>query len=53
MWSSVTNGGVPLIKPGAKPGQLEKAIHSEVFEAAGTIIKKKGYTNWAGTFFNQ
>jgi len=47
VWSSVQNGGVKLLPPGKEPGNLEKAIHSEVVNAAGVVIKKKGYTNWA------
>jgi len=47
VWSSVQNGGVKLLPPGSEPGDLENAIHSEVVNAAGVVIAKKGYTNWA------
>mmetsp|Transcript_5126 Transcript_5126/g.7575 ORF Transcript_5126/g.7575 Transcript_5126/m.7575 type:complete len:394 (-) Transcript_5126:151-1332(-) len=47
VWSSVQNGGVKLLPPGNEPGDLENAIHSEVVNAAGVVIAKKGYTNWA------
>lgn len=47
VWSSVQNGGVKLLPPGKEPGALEKAIHKEVVNAAGAVIEKKGYTNWA------
>ena len=47
VWSSVQIGGVRLLKPGTKPGALENAIHAEVVGAAGEVIEKKGYTNWA------
>ncbi len=47
VWSSVQNGGVKLLPPGKEPGDLENAIHAEVVNAAGVVIEKKGYTNWA------
>jgi len=46
VWSSVQSGGVKLLN-GDGPGELENAIHQEVVHAAGDVIAKKGYTNWA------
>ncbi len=47
VWSSVKNGGVHVLKPGQEPGDEENSIHTEVVQAAGDVIEKKGYTNWA------
>jgi len=46
VWSSVLHGGVKLVN-GDGPGEVENAIHDEVVHAAGDVIAKKGYTNWA------
>lgn len=46
VWSTVFCGGVKLIN-GDAPGEVENAIHEEVVHAAGDVIARKGYTNWA------
>ena len=46
VWSSVLTGGVKLVN-GDGPGKVEYAIHDEVVHAAGDVIARKGYTNWA------
>jgi L-lactate dehydrogenase len=47
VWSSVQDGGANLLKPNQDPGELENGIHMEVVRAAGVVIERKGYTNWA------
>jgi L-lactate dehydrogenase len=47
VWSSVRVGGIPAVPPGDDIPSVYKALHDEVFESAGDIIVKKGYTNWA------
>jgi len=47
VWSSVRVGGVPAVPPGEDIPEVYKALHAEVFQSAGDVIVKKGYTNWA------
>jgi L-lactate dehydrogenase len=41
VWSSVRVGGVPAVPPGEELPPVYKALHAEVFESAGDVIKKK------------
>lgn len=47
VWSSIQNKGTNFLKPDQEPGDFEKGIHQKVVHAAGNVIEKKGYTNWA------
>jgi L-lactate dehydrogenase len=48
VWSSVRVGALPLLKQGQEePDETLKCLHQEVVNAAGDVIKLKGYTNWA------
>lgn len=47
VWSCLRVGGISAVPPGKEIPPVYKALHDEVFESAGDIIKKKGYTNWA------
>jgi L-lactate dehydrogenase len=48
LWSSVRIGGVPLLQSlDDPPSPVLQAMHREVIESAGDVIRKKGYTNWA------
>jgi L-lactate dehydrogenase len=47
VWSSVRVGALPLLKEGQEPDETLKCLHQEVVNAAGDVIKLKGYTNWA------
>jgi L-lactate dehydrogenase len=52
VWSQCTVGGVRLmdVNPGIGTESAEEGlrnIHADVVNAAGRIIKRKGYTNWA------
>jgi L-lactate dehydrogenase len=47
LWSSVRIGGIPMLKTGQEPTDVHRAMHREVVEAAGDVINRKGYTNWA------
>jgi L-lactate dehydrogenase len=46
VWSSVSIGGVPLLKDGQEPTKLHDDMHKEVVDSAYDVINKKGYTNW-------
>ena len=41
VWSSVRVGGVPAVPPGENVPDVYKALHAEVFQSAGDVIKKK------------
>jgi L-lactate dehydrogenase len=47
VWSSVRVGALPLLKEGEEPSPTLIALHREVVNAAGDVIRLKGYTNWA------
>ena len=47
VWSSVRVGALPLLQKGQEPDETLKCLHQEVVNAAGDVIKLKGYTNWA------
>jgi L-lactate dehydrogenase len=47
VWSSVQNEGIDVLEEGKEPGEFENGIHMDVVHAAGEVIEKKGYTNWA------
>jgi L-lactate dehydrogenase len=58
VWSSVQVGGVPIGPVGKetenddddedrRPDAILDALHWQVVESAGTVIRQRGYTNWA------
>jgi L-lactate dehydrogenase len=47
VWSSVRVGGVPMLFGKDGPDAILDAMHRDVVESAGDVIRKKGYTNWA------
>mmetsp|Transcript_15638 Transcript_15638/g.21402 ORF Transcript_15638/g.21402 Transcript_15638/m.21402 type:complete len:428 (-) Transcript_15638:229-1512(-) len=47
VFSSLKIGGVGILQNGNSPEPAHLAMHHEVVDSAGDIIKKKGYTNWA------
>jgi L-lactate dehydrogenase len=47
VWSSVRVGGLPVLFGKDKPDDFLDAMHRDVVESAGEVIRRKGYTNWA------
>eukprot|EP00978_Attheya_sp_CCMP212_P035101 scaffold150856_cov54-Attheya_sp.AAC.4 len=47
VWSSINVGGSPILPHGGEPKEAHRAMHAEVVTSGSTVIKKKGYTNWA------
>lgn len=53
VWSAVRIGALSLLDNGQQPDDTLKAMHRDVVNAAGDVIRLKGYTNWAvGTSTN-